>query len=391
MIINGELGTGVAGGVCRVSTTVFNAAFEAGLNITERTNHALYISHYPLGRDATVNYPDLDLKFVNDTEHWLLLRTFVGSDSLVVGLYGTPVHRRVFSETTPLKATGPVPVQQVDDPAMLQGHSYVEESGVPPQETSVHRMVAASGTLLHDDTWTSYYEGEKRVIGGLDEGASAAPQPTTTTETRPRRRRPRRRPPKRRRLPHVDSAAEDAARSARSTQPEPLGHAGRPQRPGVHQACDVAVGDRFAGPLDRVVEAEGAPRLTRHSACGSQHVVEAGWSAVPDMRLQRRGLDPLVAGLVAAREAREVLDARDLEPVEVGGVVGDALRIGLEADLQLGGETELTTGVHEPADRHSGSSRSAQRKLAVDRVVVARLDGDPCRSGLFRSSGAWPP
>ncbi len=79
VIVNGELQTGLGGGVCQVSTTVFNAAYEAGLPITARTNHALYISHYPLGRDATVNYPGTDLKFVNDTGHWLLLRTFVGS------------------------------------------------------------------------------------------------------------------------------------------------------------------------------------------------------------------------------------------------------------------------------------------------------------------------
>ena len=90
VIINGELQNGLGGGICQVSTTVFNAAFEAGLPITARTNHALYISHYPLGRDATVNYPDLDLKFANDTAHWLLLRTFVGAGSLTVNLYGTP-------------------------------------------------------------------------------------------------------------------------------------------------------------------------------------------------------------------------------------------------------------------------------------------------------------
>ena len=86
VIINGEVETGLGGGVCQVSTTVFNAAYEAGLPITERTNHALYISHYPLGRDATVDYPDIDLQFVNDTSHWMLLRTFVGSSSLVVSL-----------------------------------------------------------------------------------------------------------------------------------------------------------------------------------------------------------------------------------------------------------------------------------------------------------------
>ena len=94
VIINGEVTTGLGGGVCQVSTTVFNTAYEAGLKITARTNHALYISHYPQGRDATVDYPDVDLRFVNDTPHWLLLRTFVGSSSLVVDLYGAPLHRR---------------------------------------------------------------------------------------------------------------------------------------------------------------------------------------------------------------------------------------------------------------------------------------------------------
>ena len=84
MIVNGEVTTGLGGGVCQVSTTVFNAAFEAGVKITDRTNHALYISHYPQGRDATVDYPDVDLRFVNDTGHWLLLRTFVGPSSLTV-------------------------------------------------------------------------------------------------------------------------------------------------------------------------------------------------------------------------------------------------------------------------------------------------------------------
>jgi vancomycin resistance protein YoaR len=183
VIINGELGTGVAGGVCQVSTTVFNAAYEGGLAITERHNHALYISHYPLGRDATVNYPDLDLKFVNDTSHWLLLRTFVGADSLVVNLYGTPVHRRVVTETAPLTVSGPVPIERIDDPTLLKGQSVVEASGTPPQATSVHRMVySATGTLLHDDTWTSDYVGEKRVIKvGTKQPPPPAPTQTTTT------------------------------------------------------------------------------------------------------------------------------------------------------------------------------------------------------------------
>jgi vancomycin resistance protein YoaR len=165
VIINGELSTGLGGGVCQVSTTVFNAAYEAGLRITSRTNHALYISHYPQGRDATVNYPDVDLKFVNDTDHWLLLRTFVGSSSLVVDLYGAPLHRRVESETRPLVTTGGAPVKRIPDPALYVGATAVDESGSPSSSTSVRRRVyTSSGALLYDNTWYSSYRGETRVV-----------------------------------------------------------------------------------------------------------------------------------------------------------------------------------------------------------------------------------
>ena len=165
VIINGELKTGLGGGVCQVSTTTFNAAYEAGLPITDRTNHALYISHYPQGRDATVNYPDTDLKFVNDTGHWLWLRTFVSSSSLTVALYGTPQHRQVESEVSPLVVTGQPPVKRVPDPNLTVGTTALQETGSPSRSTSVRRKVlSSSGKLLYDHTWYSAYSAEPRVI-----------------------------------------------------------------------------------------------------------------------------------------------------------------------------------------------------------------------------------
>jgi vancomycin resistance protein YoaR len=181
VIINGELKTGLGGGVCQVSTTVFNAAYEAGLPILARTNHALYISHYPQGRDATVNYPDVDLKFQNDTGHWLLVRTWVGASSLTVALYGTPVHRRVVSEAAPLVVAGPTPTKKVADPALYAGQKLVEETGEPPRKTSVHRLVYnAGGKLLYDTVFYSSYVGEPTV---LRVGTKQRPETTTTTTT----------------------------------------------------------------------------------------------------------------------------------------------------------------------------------------------------------------
>jgi vancomycin resistance protein YoaR len=187
VIVNGEVQTGLGGGVCQVSTTVFNAAYEAGLPITARTNHQLYISHYPQGRDATVNYPDVDLKFVNDTGHWLLLRTFVGSSSLTVGLYGTPQHRRVETTTAPLRAVAPPPVQKTVDATLAPGTVAVDNYGVPAQTTSVERKVYSSGgKLLSDQTWYSSYTAEPKVIRvGPAKPKKAKKKPPAVTTTTP--------------------------------------------------------------------------------------------------------------------------------------------------------------------------------------------------------------
>jgi vancomycin resistance protein YoaR len=181
VIINGELQNGLGGGTCQVSTTVFNAAYEGGLPITARTNHALYISHYPQGRDATVNYPDTDLKFVNDTDHWLLLRTFVSSSSLTVNLYGAPQHRKVVTKTAPLVTTGPIPVKYVKDKTLLVGQEVVDHEGSPPMYTSVNRKVYdTNGKLLYDNTWYSSYVGDKSIIR---EGAKPKPKPKPKPKT----------------------------------------------------------------------------------------------------------------------------------------------------------------------------------------------------------------
>jgi len=193
VIINGELTTGLGGGVCQVSTTVFNAAYEAGLKITARTNHALYISHYPQGRDATVDYPDVDLRFVNDTGHWLLLRTFVGADALTVSLYGTPTGRKIVSQTAPLVVHGKPPVKKTVDKSLKPGEKVIDDPGEPAMTTSVTRDVyAADGKLLQHDVFYSSYRSSPELIRVGPKPKPKKPkkpatpaQTTTTTSTTP--------------------------------------------------------------------------------------------------------------------------------------------------------------------------------------------------------------
>ena len=184
VIIGGEYEEDVGGGVSQVATTVFNAAWEAGVKVLERNPHSLYIGRYPLGRDATVNYPDLDLKFLNDTGKWIVVLGGVGSDGISITLAGTPTGRRVVSVPGPLETTGEAPIERVPDPTLFVGTKVLEESGSAPSTVAVKRTVyKKDGSVLYDETWRTNYLGEKRVIRVGTKQKPEPPPPTTTTPT----------------------------------------------------------------------------------------------------------------------------------------------------------------------------------------------------------------
>jgi vancomycin resistance protein YoaR len=179
VIIGNEYAEEVGGGTSQVATTAFNAAWEAGMRITERHPHSLYISRYQLGRDATVYWPSLDLKFVNDTDEWVLVKGFAESDGISIAIYGGE-SRRVESSATPLVVTGPVPVERVKDPTLPKGETVVEEEGTAPTRTSATRKVySADGELIRSETWTTSYDGEERVVRI---GTKVEPKKTKPTE-----------------------------------------------------------------------------------------------------------------------------------------------------------------------------------------------------------------
>ena len=154
----------IGGGTSQVATTVFNAAWEAGVRITERNPHALYISRYPTGRDATVYWPSLDLKFQNDTSDWILVKGFAEGDGIRVSLYGGE-ERRVESSSGSFQVTGPVPRKLVKDRTLPRGERLVEEEGAPPSTTSVTRTIhAVDGSVLRSETWNTTYKAQPRVV-----------------------------------------------------------------------------------------------------------------------------------------------------------------------------------------------------------------------------------
>lgn len=98
-IADGKLAESIGGGVSQVSTTLYNAVYFAGLQIDAHRPHSFYIDRYPPGREATLNFPDIDLRWTNDTPAPVLVRAATDETSVVVSLYGADTRRRVRART----------------------------------------------------------------------------------------------------------------------------------------------------------------------------------------------------------------------------------------------------------------------------------------------------
>jgi vancomycin resistance protein YoaR len=98
-IADGHIEPSIGGGVSQFSTTLYNAAYFAGLQIDGHRPHSFFIDRYPAGREATLNFPDIDMTWTNDTDTPVLIRTSTDDNSVAVSLYGNNGGRRVEAKT----------------------------------------------------------------------------------------------------------------------------------------------------------------------------------------------------------------------------------------------------------------------------------------------------
>ena len=162
-------GVALAGGICSTSTTLFNTALRAGLQMGERMNHYYYIDRYPTGLDATVfatDYFTQTMSFTNDTDSPLIIRSYASPGMVRFDLWGLPTNRVVtFSQPAMWNAT--------------YGHDTVEytsslRTGVSQRveyihngfEVNVVRTVrdATTNEVIHTETYYSNYKTVNGVV-----------------------------------------------------------------------------------------------------------------------------------------------------------------------------------------------------------------------------------
>jgi vancomycin resistance protein YoaR len=186
-VFYGEFTEDFGGGVSQLATTTFNAVFFGGYDDVYHKPHTIYITRYPMGREATVNYPTVDLKFKNNTKAGVLIRTSYTSSSITVTFYGDKEGKEVKEADRKVLAERPVDDLFYDCPGpagldkdnvcatLPEGQTKRVEEGHTGYDVEFYRVITQPG---HDTTrerffWRYKMTADKTLVG------HAAPAPTT--------------------------------------------------------------------------------------------------------------------------------------------------------------------------------------------------------------------
>ena len=156
----------IGGGLCQVSTTMFNAISKLGYQIDERHAHGYLIERYPLGLDAAVFDPGVDFRWTNDTANPVFLYSWVSDTSVTFDVWTLPTNRTVTYSDAVQRNFVDVPADQPADPAFPKGYA------IKGRDTIRTRTVVENGAVIHQDTWFSHYAP---VWGGPAVAATTTP------------------------------------------------------------------------------------------------------------------------------------------------------------------------------------------------------------------------
>ncbi len=180
IILNGKIVPGVGGGICQVSTTLYNAALRSGLDIVERRNHSLPIRYVPLGQDATFSSGHINFRFRNNTGKHLQIRTAVQGKTITVKLFGSMPHNVHYHIRSKVARTIDPPVKIVRNQHMEPGEERLLQEGKVGYEVVTERIKLVDGKAVATETIsTDRYQPKPRLVARHTGAAGdQPPQPT---------------------------------------------------------------------------------------------------------------------------------------------------------------------------------------------------------------------
>jgi vancomycin resistance protein YoaR len=178
MFVDGQVEPGTGGGVCQVSTTLYNAALLADMKIVRRQHHSRPVAYAPVGRDATVAYPALDFRFRNTSDSPVYIAASVGSHTVNVSILGA----KSAGKEVELVSSGHQVIAAPDtrrviiDPKLTE--TVVKERGHAGHRVSIYRVVKLDGEVVKRELISNdYYSPQGRIV--------AMPKPAEATEPTP--------------------------------------------------------------------------------------------------------------------------------------------------------------------------------------------------------------
>jgi vancomycin resistance protein YoaR len=176
VIVNGEMVDGIGGGVCQVASTFHAAAFLAGLEVVDHTPHSRPSEYIPMGLDATVVWPRVDLVVQNPFPFPLTVRASPADGRLVVELHGRSRARSVDWRTRVL-STQPFSDRYVEDPELAPGHQRVSQRGIRGFLVLRQRTYAGASGVHTDEIHVRYPPTDRivRVAPGTLDPATGQP------------------------------------------------------------------------------------------------------------------------------------------------------------------------------------------------------------------------
>ncbi|MGI6128913.1 MAG: VanW family protein [bacterium] len=151
IIINDELVPGIGGGICQVSSTLYNAVLLSGLTPVERLNHSLASAYIGLGRDATVSYGTIDFKFKNTRPEPVMIGTRVDGNQLTMAIFGMPRGEKVDIQTE-IEEVIPFPVTYKEDETLPPEADNIKQEGKPGYKVKVTRIIRKDGQIVRQET-----------------------------------------------------------------------------------------------------------------------------------------------------------------------------------------------------------------------------------------------
>lgn len=170
----GRVENGLGGGICQISSTLYDAAVYANLDIIERHNHMFLAGYVGAGKDATVVYGSLDFKFKNTRNYPIMIKTSIGGGTAKISIYGIKEETEYEVEiSTTILSNIPYKVIYEEDKTLAEGKERVAQGGMNGCKSITYKILRLNGkevsrTVLSSDTYDAMNKiikrGPKKVV-----------------------------------------------------------------------------------------------------------------------------------------------------------------------------------------------------------------------------------